>query len=400
MKTIIGLAVWCMMWTVGSVHAQKIDEARMERDIKIAENVLTTMIRQQFEGQRMFFSLNVKGSYQPGYGVTFRLPADFTTPIAFSVSGDVGDVVWMDGQVRGAYSYSYSPAEVEVLSRARSEKEAVLAETESLKSKAAARKSANMDSLRDVYNEKLIKASKDFLIDYGDMISQLGATEKIVITNRGEQPRVWVNQFFSAPKRSYLSVEVSKADITAHKQGKFTRDQALAKVNVVNTESVEAVEPDLELFSSIFNRLYRSDLATTYFTDEGIYYERLKDFGVVYYMRVYSSQQGRSRDLFNLPTLGLNEVDQAARDKKVKETYPAFEKELKENLIEYGRTIKSLPNNESLVVNVKLTKCEGCGIPSTIELSVKSDVLKDFSSGKITKDAALGKINVKKGVNQ
>lgn len=398
MKTIIGILMCGIVLTVTPAFTQKIDEARMERDIEVAENILKTLVRQQFDQQRMFFGFDVEGSYQEGFGVTFRFPADFTTPITFAIAGDVGEVMWLDGSPRG---YSYS-----VTTPSRSEREAdekVKEELDRVRLKAKAaqgRASLNTDSIRQVFNEKLISASKDFLIDYGDLISQLGPNEKIVITNRGDQPRIWVNQFFTAPKRTHLSIEITKGDITAHKQGKLTRDQALKKINVVNTESVDAVEPDLELLSSIFNRLYRSDLSTTFFTDEGIYYERLKDFGAVYYMRVYSSNQLPNTNLFNMPTARLNEVDQAARDKKVKELYPAFEKDMKENIVEYGRTVKSLGDNESLVFNVKLTKCEGCGIPSSLELSVKGSVLKDYASGKVTKEAAIGKIVIKKGQAQ
>ena len=415
MKKIAGSLVYGFVLMTLPLFAQKIDEVRMARDISVAESVLKTLIRQQFDQQRMFFSLEVEGSYQAGYGVTFRLPADFTMPIAMSFSGDFGDVMWMDGQQRpGSFSYSItspSSREVQVLEQQAREQAQQAKELEQhareedqrvrLKGRAATRNSSmDMDSVRNAYNEKLVVAIKDFLVDYGDMISQLGANERIVITNRGERPRVWVNQFFSSPKRSYLSAEISKADITAFKQGKLTRDQAIGKIKVVNTESVDTVEPDLELLSSIFNRLYRSDLASTYFTDEGIYFERLKDFGAVYYMRVYSSNQSRNSGLFNMPTAKMNDVDQTERDKKVKEMYPAFEKELKENLVEYGRTVKSLGDNESLVFNVIITKCEGCGIPSSLELSLKSTVLKDYSAGKITKDTAIGKISVKKGQNQ
>lgn len=404
MKKLVGVWMLGTMITIG--FAQKIDDARMERDIEVAENVLKTLIRQQFDKQRMVFGVDVQGSYQQGFGVTFRLPADFTTPITFALSGEIEDVMWIDGQKPGTYSYSYTTPESTKGKMAReSEKiakdmERVESEKMRLEGKIANRRVLNMDSARQANNEKLIKAAKDFLVDYGDLISQLSPTERIVITNRGEQPRIWVGQFFSAPKRTHLSVELSMADITAHKQNKLTREQALEKITVVNTETVESVEPDLELLSSIFNRLYRSDLSTTFFTDEGIYYERLKEFGAVYYMNVYSSHQSRNSNFFNMPTVNLNEVDQATRDKKVKEMYPAFEKELKENLVEYGRTVKSLQDNESLVVNVRLTKCTGCAIPSSIELSVKSSVLKDYSAGKVTKDVALSKVIVKKGQNQ
>lgn len=399
MKTRIGILLCGVVLTVTPAFTQKkIDEARMERDIEVAENILKTLVRQQFDQQRMFFGFDVEGSYQEGFGVTFRFPADFTTPITFAIAGEIGDVMWLDETPRG---YSYSVTTPSRTEREADEKVKEELDRVRLKAKAAqGRASLNTDSIRQVFNEKLISASKDFLIDYGDLISQLGANEKIVITNRGDQPRIWVNQFFTAPKRTHLSIEITKGDITAHKQGKLTRDQALKKINIVNTESVDTVEPDLELLSSIFNRLYRSDLSNTFFTDEGIYYERLKDFGAVYYMRVYSSNQLPNSRLFNMPTAQLSEVDQEARDKKVKELYPAFEMDIKENMVEYGRTVKSLGDNESLVFNVKLTKCEGCGIPSSIELSIKGSVLKDYASGKVTKEAAIGKIVIKKGQAQ
>jgi hypothetical protein len=105
-------------------------------------------------------------------------------------------------------------------------------------------------------------------------------------------------------------------------------------------------------------------------------------------------------DRFQMPTVGLDNVDIETRNKKVKEIYPQFEKELKENILEYGRTIKSLKENEVLVFQVRVTKCPQCGIPSTIEYTVKSSVLTDFNAGKMDRNAALNKISVKKGAEQ
>ena len=101
-----------------------------------------------------------------------------------------------------------------------------------------------------------------------------------------------------------------------------------------------------------------------------------------------------------MPTLGLEDIDKETRDKKVTELYPAFEKDVEESMLDYGRTLKSLKDDELLVVKVKLTRCEGCGIPKTVEFSVKNAVLKDFNSGKLTKDAAMAKINLNKGPAQ
>jgi hypothetical protein len=116
-------------------------------------------------------------------------------------------------------------------------------------------------------------------------------------------------------------------------------------------------------------------------------------------MNVFSSNQA-NYDRWVMPTQGLNNLSQEERDKKVKELYPTFERDIKADILEYGRTLKSLKSEENLVFNIALTRCQGCGIPATLELVVKASVLNDYAAGKISKDAALAKIEVKKGDNQ
>jgi hypothetical protein len=412
MKTIVRFwksAVWMVLMISQPLFAQKVDEQRMQRDIAVAENVLSTLIKQQFEQQRMFFPLEVTASYQPGYGVTFYLPADFTTPIAFTTGGmdNFGGnnvMIWSSEEPTeapeppGVYISTDAGREQYDRERAELDRQQSL-NTINLAPKSKKGKKVDMDSVRDSYNLKVIEAVKMFMVDYGDMITQLKPEEKIIVTNQGDQPRVWVNQYFNSPQRTHLSLEVTKSDLITYKQGKINRDQAMAKVKVVNTESMETVEPDFELLSSIFNRLYRSDLSKTYFTEDNIYYERLKDYGVVYYMQMYSAIEIDYKR-FAMPTLGLDDVDLATRNKKVAEIYPQFEKEMKENILDYGRTLKSLKDNEQLIFQIKLTRCSGCGIPTTLEYTIKGSVLKDFNAGKTDKNAALSKMTLKKGANQ
>jgi hypothetical protein len=384
------------------VLAQKLDKERMERDIAVAENVLTTLIKQQFNNQRTFFPLEIKGSYQPGYGVTFSLPADFTTPIAFIQGQAPGssDVLIWGNESPGVGATTYSN-EFNFDDRQRSEDDRAAISGEKsirLRDKSKERGRLDMDSVRNAYNLKVIEAAKTFIVDYGDMIAQLAPQERVIISNQGNQPRMWVNQYFSAPKRTHLSVEILKSDLTQLRQGKITREQALAKIKVLNTETIDTVEPDLELLSSIFTRLYSQDLSKTYFTGNNVYFERLKDFGVIYYMQVYSGiERGDYSKRYVMPTLGLDNVDQATKDKKVKELYPKFEQDLKDNILEYGRTLKSLKDDEVLVFQVAITKCEGCGIPSSLELSIKGSALKEFNSGKTDRNMMLSKISAKKG---
>jgi hypothetical protein len=397
MKSIVGFFVMLIIAAAPAVAQNKVDNDRMDRDIEIAENALMTMIRLQFQKNR-YYGMDIKGNYTPGYGVTMRIPGENNYVSAIGLND------------RGGIAYIAAPAPpssdgggVRVVRPG--DADVVVVDGRRSKDKAEAKdaRQGRQDSAKAVYYERVIKASKDFLADYGDVLSQLAPEEKIMITNRGEGYRhmYWDR---NSGSRTMVTVEATKGDITSFKQGKLTRDQMMAKIRVVNTESTNEVDTDLELLSSIMNRLYRSDLAKTYYVDEGIYYERMKEFGVIYYMAVVSSVdqdvapgQGRRH---RMPTQKLQDLDQAQRDKKVTELYPAFEKDVKENIIEYARTIKSLSPQEMVVFNIRLTKCEQCGIPSSIEISVKNGVLKDYSEGKITKEAAIGQMNLKKGPAQ
>lgn len=389
MKTIMSfwiIATIALCMHVESALAQSIDEERMKRDIEVAENVLATLIKQKLEQQRTFFGLGVSGSYQPGYGVTFRVPSDQSLPFVISISGNDVQGATVISDERG-YRYSITT----------NGSEGRTAEDDAFKllERSKAKKQPDADSIRAAYNEAVIRAAKDFILDYGDFISQLSPGERIVVTNRGDRPQF----YFSPGKRTRISVEGLRSDITALKQGKISREEALKRLSVVNTVSVESREPDMEMLSSIFTRLYRPDLSKTYFVEGNVYYERLKDYGAVFYMQMVSSvEKGFNR--LHMPTLGLDNLDQAARDKKVAELYPEFEQDVKDNILEYGRTVKNLADDEVLVFNISLTKCTGCGIPATLEISIPASVLKDFGAGKITKSDAMAKFSLKKGAGQ
>ncbi|HTF18453.1 MAG TPA: hypothetical protein VK658_10295, partial [Chryseolinea sp.] len=211
------LLIVVVMMNSAALRAQKFDQERMDRDIAVAENILTTLIKQQFSNQRTFFQLQVKGNYQAGYGVTFTLPADYTTPIAFQY---MDDVFWTPAPgANGVTIYSADGmqprSEDVVISREKNPN------VMSLKEKSRERTRLDMDSVRNASNLKVLGAARTFLLDYGDLIAQLAPNEKVVVTNQGNQPRAWVNQYFSAPKRTHLSVEALKSDVTLLRTGKI-----------------------------------------------------------------------------------------------------------------------------------------------------------------------------------
>lgn len=174
----------------------------------------------------------------------------------------------------------------------------------------------------------------------------------------------------------------------------MNRNQLINKIVFTEEdESNEKVE-DYELLSSIFNRLYQSDLSDSYYmSGGGLRYNVLPKFGVIFNMKVYSSNS--SDRYFAMPTQRLEGLSESERNEKATELYPKFLKGLQKHMIEYGRTLKSLKSDEIMMFKVSLTKCEGCGIPKTVELSVKKSILDDFNSGKTSLDNAVAKIELK-----
>jgi hypothetical protein len=415
MKSVVrGLVMMaCIALTAASTRAQvKLDEERMQRDIEVAENILSTLLKQQFD-KRSFFPMEVRGSYRSGYGVTFQLPVDNV----FMVWGETPGAFFNDNWNDGTWTEGFdAPVVIKNRNGERAEEEIArvkedanrVKKEQQQKNNAVARGQArvfstqpraqNRDSLRDQSSAKMLEAAKQFLADYGDLITQLAPNERIVITSKGEENQFWFNGLNMQSRRNpYLNIEALKSDIAQLRQGKLTREQFMKKLKVVNTESENELHPDLELLSSIFNRLYRSDLSKSYFVQENTYYERLKDFGAIYYLQVYSTNVGAYGDDYDIPTLGLRGLDAETRDEKVKGLYPIFTTSIKEDILEYGKTLKSLKDDESLIFNIKLTRCNGCKIPSWVEYSIKYGVLKDYSNGKISKEVALNKFTEKIG---
>ena len=230
----------------------------------------------------------------------------------------------------------------------------------------------------------------DFLVDYASLIGQLKSDQKIMVTSgRGGR-----RQFGRSYYNGKLTAEVTKGDLEDYKKEKISREQLTNKIKIATSNDTKGSFKDLELFSTILERIYEYDLAETYYISKGIDYEKLGNFGVIYNMKMYSSKEHNGK--YSMPTLKLHDLSFEDRNNKVQELYPKFEQGLKENILDYGRTIKSLNPNETVLFQVKLTECKGCDMPEKIDVSVKQSVLSEYDSGKLSKSAALAKVTIKK----
>ncbi len=349
MKTLFTLII-----SVASLllYAQAVDEDRMQKDIEVTENILATLIKQSQQGRFIHSDRFIEGNYVKDFGVIFRVNNQHMGWGLFT--GEENKVIiWNSDQGKGIGA---------------------------------------SESSEDFKDE-----IKNFLADYGNLIKQLSADEKILVKvgagdhrNRKLQAKIAGGDYQAAE----LSIEVSKSDLNEFDERNISRDELLDRITVKESEVDYGEQPQLEVFTAILDRLYDDDLSETYYLANEPSYEKVSDFGVTFYLKFYSSYI-HDNDTYSIPTINKKNISKKDRDQIVDDMYPEFLDGFKENLLEYGHALKNLDANEMIIFDMKMTSCDPCDMPARIEVSLNKSVIDDYRERKLTLNEAMTKIQVK-----
>lgn len=476
-KYLLIAAIFSFQHTI--LWAQEIDQAKMDRDLKIAEDIVSSLIKNESNDGR-FFAANPKATYIPGFGVIIDISAAgrFYSPgfgdsfnLNFNINDenfriDIDEMVELEMQ---AEMLQKQAEEIERHSeivareneriarehqRALEEKERELEREMERVEREREKERDRLDRERDrmeikrrevdryvtesqnsddeyTYRYSYSKSDDDdrssdknyereydkeyerrgyqkdfedlkplymgvittFLADYADLIGQLQDHEQIMLVAKGGPQSYGQIHFLTPDEGGKFSGASSRKNVADFKAGRISRTAFEDRINFVESKGSEKKAADLELFSSIFQRLYKTDLATTYYTSTPISYERLKNFGVIYKMRL-NSFTPMGRDNYRIATQKYSNLSRDERDRKVNELYPQFISELKQNIVDYGKTIKSLEADESILFQIRMNECNSCDIPREINVLVKNQTLLDLESGKINEGNAIQQIKV------
>lgn len=378
MKKLIFISICSGLLFTNMLSAQKIDEKRMETDLEVAEEILATVLKQKLKGQNEYHYMcceNIESSYIADYGVRFEIN-NFNRPYVLYLT--------------------------DVTRKGMETIEKTVDDIGSSKDKTDKKAPFKSEDLLNYIKE----AAESFLVEYSHLIGQLRPADKITISigprdahrrqnnftySWGGEKTMTINDFENV---SHIALTVGKADVDAYKQGKINAETLRSKISVDENKADSSPDEGAEVFTSIFNRIYSSDLSKTYYiSGSRIDYYRLDKVGLVITMKVYSSNI--NGDKYSMPTLDLKGLDRTQRNEKVKELYPKFISDLKENVLKYGSLITTLAEDALLMVKIGMTECIDCGLPSKLEVSVKKQVMKDYDAGKISKEDALKKIELK-----
>jgi len=453
------LTILLILLISGSAIAQDIDEERMNRDLEISKNVLATLLKG--ESDSWYGSSSIDASYVENYGVIFTIPRHYSMihiapakpvvapRVRVQTRGAGDEVIVYEEQIK-AYA-----EEAEEIARKQEE---LLKKQEELVKKQQELTEEEKQELADAMAQIEFKAQEiaeiakeaeeqavqwsmqysenveasmqkseqaiiTFLADYSDLIGQLKPTDNILVKQEspfetevflyglGESDDVWVDAevdvdtdneassgiYGGKPgKGSGFSAEVSKKVVTDYKTGKINFDTFKEKVIIKRAEPSRK-SADLDMFANIFKQYYSPKMSKTFFTERTPSYEILDNFGVIYTVSTYSSYvDGR---YYSMPMLNKEKVSSEERKAAIEELYPQFETDIKSFIVDYGRTIRSMESDDMLLLKIKMTKCEDCTIPKSIDVSVKMNVLQQFDQQKISRDKALASIEIKKNFN-
>jgi len=352
--------------------AQTIDADRMHRDLEVAENALGTIIKtssDKFPGWH-FRDKDIEADYVKDYGVVFTV---------------------------NSKSLSY----------------VVLAD----KIKDKDHKEASVIDLKKASEEEknhFVENSKTFLADYAGIIGQLKDDQKISIRRGGSDSHNshinLENVYFDNAKGvataktilgsddlalvdSELTIEVSVEKINQLRRGNISRNDFFKAVNVVENVRSYEKDPGIETLVAMFQRLYKKDLSRTYYSERQPKYSKLSNFGVIIKMKFYSSYE--DDNVYSMPTIAKKGLTLEERNNHVMELLPQFEADFKENLVNYGRTLKDLDSDEILMFEINMTTCKGCkDFPRYMKFSVKKSVLHKFNRGEYDMKQAVDMVNV------
>ncbi len=394
-KALIGLVI--LLCLIGKPNYTMSQNTDMQRDLTVIEAVISEIVNSEFRENNRLTNKKAQASYVDGRGVLATVPI-FNTHIFGVGERNVVEIKTDSGKEGNVFVRSSAPS---LSKEEQQEKEEAML-------------------------LKLERVARTFLVNYGDLARELPENEKIILLFKKQQRtayRIFTENTLSigADQDSnsdesiiQFSAEVLKSDVTKLKAAKLTEDEfwervVLKKVRANNT-SKDRLE--FNVLAKIFEgKLSEQQEAVSEEVDDVIIvglgnrdrvdYELVSGLGVVYNLKLNMP--------FTAPNIfikGLNldkgeeekektREQQSDRDEQLEDMAKELVENIKEDMIAYGRTLRSLSQDEMLIVEINLPRCYECELPATYQLSVNKEVLEKYEKRKIALEAAIDQIVIK-----
>jgi hypothetical protein len=391
------LSLVLIVSTTGLLQAQQSES--LKRDMEVTANLLSTLLKTNSGNSFMRVGADgIETSYNEGFGVVFNLKGNsivlrsaqaILTDEPRRNSGDIEVDLEIEDANRRLTGVATSPSR---------NQNVVFSSTGRVQGV------SSWSTGNEFQGEKNEDSIKEFLIEYGSFLKDLKPEERIMVQFPFFEMRqsndsirggaISLFNFYSRTNNSATkSFSILKKDADAYRSGSITKEQALSRIEI-EENLPEEIATDLRVLGELMNSLYSERSSKSYFSTSNPSIVKTKGMGAIYSWAVYSGYNDNFG--YRLPTLvrGEQSVDEKNRNEIVKAAYPTFLESFKENLVDYGRTIKSLDTNEKIVFNIKMTRCDGCGIPEVLKVEMDKGTIEEYNQGKISRSQAIARLKV------
>lgn len=353
---------------------------KMERDIIILQNVLSDMFRNSDSPFYTSSTGDIKGIHIPGKGVIFNVGND----------GLFGRVIFAQS------------TNLDV----KSTKEKKETDTEEV----------NIDQSNKERENELKELSKEFLLNYGSILSDLKDNEQIMLNvkyspisensrkaNQGENIVFLNTRGGSNTKR--ISSSIQFKDLKDVLSGKLSFEAAKGKITTKVMDDETKESSDTKIMAGILDDLFQSTFDGTYRKTSNTSYTYFEGFGLMYNIGLSYNTGGTNARIAFYSTQRAEVVKEDTDEKKkeeeqlnkIEESFDDLIEMAKESLITYGRTLRSVKSDEVIILNLNFsTFFSKSTLPKSVRISVNKSQIDQFSKGSISIDQLKKDIDVKK----
>lgn len=346
---------------------------KMEKDIVILQNVLGDLFSSKEHS--FYSSRSAKGLYIPGNGVIFSMGNSL-----------------------------YGNAFVEVLRVS----EARVVEGKKVEDEISA------DEINKKTEDELKTKSREFLTNYGSLLSELKPGEKVMLNidynemvDRSNAKKAdGQSVIYVSPRanKKRMQSSITQKTLTDFTSGKINLEQAMNAVKVDILDGAEDERTDAKILAGILDDLLQSSMDGKFKRRSKTNWTYFDGFGLMFNIQM-STQAGRGLHVSSVGGSGSVSIISGKKDeveididelkKEVEEAYPDFENMLKENIIQYGRTLRSLKDGESIIVNVDFGSVfRDSKMPRSIRMVVPKSSIDAYAKGQKTLDQIKKEVDV------
>lgn len=347
---------------------------KMEKDIAILQNVLGDLFSSKLNS---FSDRSAKGIHIPGNGVIFNLGS--------SLYGN-------------AFVEVFRVSEMRIDGSKNTEEE------------------LSVDEINKKTEEDLRAKSREFLTNYGSLLSELKSGEKVMLNidysdmvDRNNTKKIdGQSVIYVSPRanKKRMQSSISQKTLSDFTGGKISLEQAMNAVQVEILDATEDERTDAKILAGILDDLLQSSMDGKFRRRSKTNWTYFDGFGLMFNIQM-STQIGRNLLVSSAQAIssgrvamvggkdGEQEISVEDLQKQIEEAYPNFENMLKENIIQYGRTLRSLKEGESIIVNVDFGSVfRDSKMPRSIRMVVPKSSIDAYAKGQKTLEQIKKEVDV------